>query len=260
LDQDHRQERAIVKTIASWSAGVDSTAMVLAILTGKHPELTTVTEIVMADTGSEKPETYRFAEIFRGWMAGRFPKVPITVLSWKDNAAMRNVPLHEYCLEPGRERLPSRNLRWCTDKAKITPITRYLRGTYPTDELTILIGYESTEITRAARGRNKVRRFKNRFPLMELGMNRAACEDLIRQAGLPVPIKSACFMCPFMKTAEVRRMPAERPSEYRTMLRMEDLVNERRKKEGKTGFYFKHKPLRELVRKDPDGTLCLFAA
>lgn len=236
-----------MKTIASWSAGVDSTAMILAIVLGRHPELKTVTEIVMADTGSEKPETYRFAEIFRGWMSERFPRIPLTILSWKNNAAMHYRPLHEYCLEPGRERLPSRNMRWCTDKAKITPITKYLRAAYPNDELTVLIGYESSETARASRGRNKVKRFTNRFPLMELGMNRAACQALIRECGLPVPIKSACFMCPFMKTAEVRCMPTDRPEEYRLMLRMEDLVNDRRRKEGKSPFLFKHKPLRELV-------------
>jgi hypothetical protein len=34
-------------------------------------------------------------------------------------------------------------------------------------------------------------------------MDRAACEHAIREAGLPVPIKSACFYCPASKKHEI---------------------------------------------------------
>ena len=41
------------------------------------------------------------------------------------------------------------------------------------------------------------------YPLMDWGMDRAACERSIRDAGLPVPVKSACFYCPASKKAEI---------------------------------------------------------
>jgi hypothetical protein len=41
------------------------------------------------------------------------------------------------------------------------------------------------------------------YPLHDWGMDRAACEESIRAAGLPVPPKSACFFCPASKRAEI---------------------------------------------------------
>jgi hypothetical protein len=41
------------------------------------------------------------------------------------------------------------------------------------------------------------------YPLFDWGMDRAACERSIRAAGLPVPVKSACFFCPASKKHEI---------------------------------------------------------
>ncbi len=42
------------------------------------------------------------------------------------------------------------------------------------------------------------------YPLAsDWGMDRAACERSIRDAGLPVPIKSACWFCPASKKKEI---------------------------------------------------------
>ena len=41
------------------------------------------------------------------------------------------------------------------------------------------------------------------YPLMDWGMDRAACERSIRDAGLPVPPKSACWFCPASKKPEI---------------------------------------------------------
>ena len=41
------------------------------------------------------------------------------------------------------------------------------------------------------------------YPLFDWGMDRAACERSIRAAGLPVPVKSACWFCPASKKKEI---------------------------------------------------------
>jgi len=41
------------------------------------------------------------------------------------------------------------------------------------------------------------------YPLYDWGMDRAACEHSIRDAGLPVPMKSACWFCPASKKYEI---------------------------------------------------------
>jgi hypothetical protein len=40
---------------------------------------------------------------------------------------------------------------------------------------------------------------------------RAACERSIRDAGLPVPIKSACYYCPASKKHEIVRLREHHP-------------------------------------------------
>jgi hypothetical protein len=41
------------------------------------------------------------------------------------------------------------------------------------------------------------------YPLFEWGYDRQRCQEVIRAAALPVPIKSACWFCPASKKAEI---------------------------------------------------------
>lgn len=41
------------------------------------------------------------------------------------------------------------------------------------------------------------------YPLMEWGYDRDHCKQIIRTAGLPVPMKSACWFCPASKKQEI---------------------------------------------------------
>jgi hypothetical protein len=41
------------------------------------------------------------------------------------------------------------------------------------------------------------------YPLMEWGFDRERCKQIIADAGLPVPIKSACYFCPASKKHEI---------------------------------------------------------
>ena len=41
------------------------------------------------------------------------------------------------------------------------------------------------------------------YPLMEWGYDRERCKQIIADAGLPVPAKSACFFCPASKKHEI---------------------------------------------------------
>ena len=53
--------------------------------------------------------------------------------------------------------------------------------------------------------------FAYSYPLLDWGMDRAACERSIRDAGLPVPVKSACFFCPASKKAEILALRDRHP-------------------------------------------------
>lgn len=45
-----------------------------------------------------------------------------------------------------------------------------------------------------------------RYPLREWGWDRERCQREIDRAGLPVPVKSACFFCPASKQHEITQL------------------------------------------------------
>ena len=49
------------------------------------------------------------------------------------------------------------------------------------------------------------------YPLMEWGINREKCKQIIAAAGLPVPLKSACFFCPASKKHEILWLQEHHP-------------------------------------------------
>ena len=63
--------------------------------------------------------------------------------------------------------------------------------------------------------------FAYAYPLMDWGMDRAACERSIRAAGLPVPVKSACFFCPASKKGEIVALGRDHPRLLRRALAVE---------------------------------------
>ena len=54
---------------------------------------------------------------------------------------------------------------------------------------------------------------------------RSDCEQVIRDAGLPAPPKSACWYCPFMKVGEWKKMRYERPDLFARAMKFEENGN-----------------------------------
>lgn len=52
-------------------------------------------------------------------------------------------------------------------------------------------------------------------------MDRAACIRTIADAGLPVPVKSACFFCPASKRDEIEQLAKDEPKLHMLALEME---------------------------------------
>jgi hypothetical protein len=59
------------------------------------------------------------------------------------------------------------------------------------------------------------------YPLMDWGYDRERCKEVIRVAGLPVPMKSACFFCPASKKAEILWLRDHHPELLERALRIE---------------------------------------
>ncbi len=223
--------------VVAYGLGVNSTAMLVEFARrGITPDL-----ILFADTGGEKPETYAYLPVIQSYLKEvGFPPV-VTVRYEPKTAPYRT--LEGQCLHTGTLPSLAYGGKSCSVKWKRQPQDAYILRQFPCAALAgrrvvRAIGFDAGEGRRtyagvvkavgldagehhrltwarpAAGGDPKPRRpsreawldanvFAYFYPLMEWGMDRAACERAIRDAGLPVPPKSSCFFCPASKRAEI---------------------------------------------------------
>ena len=167
-----------VKTILSFGAGVNSTAILALGLLKKLPM---PDYIVFSDTGAEWPHTYKYMDYLEK------KGIKITYLE----GGKYFMTLIEYCQM--KNFIPSRMNRWCTDYWKITPVNRF-RQSFGIDTK-MIIGIDAGE---AHRVESKPRRYEI-FPLVELGIRREECKSIIKKAGLGIPRKSGCYICPYQR-------------------------------------------------------------
>lgn len=166
-----------MERILSFGAGLQTTALAVLIDRGELK----VDGVVFADTGTEKPETYWYIE---NYIKPMLP-VPLQIVRAKLGS------IYDYCWNI--QDLPSvrPRHRWCTDKFKIRPIKK-LTGR----NVNTLIGFSLDEASRRKNWPNES------YPLIEMQMTASDCHSLILSHGLPVPLKSSCFICPFQPVVE----------------------------------------------------------
>lgn len=223
-----------VPLIVCYGGGVDSTAMLCRMVReGIRPDA-----ITTADTGGEKPETYEYISMFSDWLVSQgFPAV--TLVKYQTSRA----PYSD--LEgnnTSNETLPSLafGMKSCSIKWKAQPqdyaikgckggpnkcdphplwIEAQARGVKPCK----LIGYDAgpADLRRSKRLKDSDADFQYRYPLQDWNMDRGACIAEIVRAGLPVPMKSACWFCPASQKWELYWLAGEHPQLFERALAME---------------------------------------
>jgi len=142
-------------------------------------------ETVYVDHGCDWPET-------RDYVLQIAKRFPITILTPEVEGCSN---LYEYAWK--HRMIPSRRVRWCTANFKVRVINDYVaRPCY------MLIGFSTDEAHRARFDYNDG--IERRFPLLEYELDRADCVRIIKDAGLPVPMKSGCWFCPFQRKSQWR--------------------------------------------------------
>jgi hypothetical protein len=120
--------------------------------------------------------------------------------------------------------------RICSHDWKVAVCQRWLRqqGATKKNPAVVALGFSTDELERA--NPNNDRRPYERlvFPLIELGLSRSDCEQVIRSAGLPLPGKSACWFCPWQDIKGFAAMRREDPDEFDRCCSLEDRMNEGR--------------------------------
>ncbi len=192
----------------SFGGGVNSVAMtILLVSEGWHGP------IVMATTGCEWPETLEYTAAFdRDWLQPRGLCIEHVGAEWRETGYEPTLP--EYCAQYAY--LPFSRIRWCTQRYKTRPIHRWADAHNVTVQHLGIAADESHRTPDASR------------PLCDRGITRAGCVEIIRDAGLDVPRKSACWCCPFQTRAEWRELWEQHPGLFEQAAALEDAATERR--------------------------------
>ncbi len=242
--------------VVAYGLGVDSTALLIEFAhRGIRPDA-----ILFADTSGEKPETYAYLPVIQRYLAGvGFPAV-VTVRYEPKRAPYRTLEqqcLHTGTLPSlayGGKSCSLKYKRTPQDRyilAAYPPQELLGQGR----RVVRAIGFEAGEQRRtyahvvkaigldAGEGhrltwlppttpddggeRLSRERWLDRhyfvywYPLMEWGHDREACRKIIAAAGLPVPMKSACYFCPASKKAEIHWLREHHPALLERALRIE---------------------------------------
>lgn len=240
--------------VVSFGGGVQSTALLVLAAQGRIDHDT----FVFANVGddSEAPATLRYlAEHARPYAETHglrlvetrrldrhgdpFPTVREHVMSDRRSLV---IPVRMANGSPGN--------RKCTPFWKIKVVTRWCveNGATEASPARVAIGFSTDEWTRATRRTDSgVEVIEH--PLLDLGMSRTDCAEVIASAGLPVPPKSACSFCPFRLPSDFVTMARDDPAEFTRVAELEDRANEKRAAMGKDKVWLTRfaRPLREVV-------------
>jgi hypothetical protein len=222
--------------VVAYGVGVDSTAMLVAMhQRGIRPDL-----ILFADTGAEKPETYAYLAIIGAWLAlVGFP--PITIVRYQPKRAPYDT-LEGKCL--ANATLPSLAFgkHSCSLVFKVEPQHKYLKTWQPAVDawasgvrVIKAIGYDNGDQDRRRRakadkavakkaeaGHSDAQQYEYWYALQEWEIDRVECLRLIESAGLPIPMKSACWFCPASKKSEIIWLRDTHPMLFQRSIAMED--------------------------------------
>jgi 3'-phosphoadenosine 5'-phosphosulfate sulfotransferase (PAPS reductase)/FAD synthetase len=200
----------------SYGGGVQSVAIAVLVRNGALP----VPDLaVIADTGRERQTTWDYLhDVLQPYLnpAGLKIQVAPHTLARVDMYAANGLTLMPAYTAQGR--LPA----FCSGEWKRDVCERWLRqkGVKACD---MWIGYSLDE-QRRAKGDHRPW-LHNVYPLLEKRVTRAMCVRLIESAGLRVPHKSRCWMCPH-QTAEEWQEVRENPEEWAAAVALEKAVNE----------------------------------
>lgn len=243
--------------VISYGGGVQSTAMIVLATQGKiDADLA-----VFANVGphSESTHTLAYLPHITAWAAER--GVSIVERRWVDRTGRardlyddlvgdnRTIPIPVYMAggAPGR--------RQCTARYKIEVVGRYLRelGATADNPAVVHVGISTDEWQRVNTRRAQPWEIPT-YPLIELGLSRQDCANIITEAGLPVPGKSSCWFCPFRgprRWAEDRR---DRPEQFAAGVALEERLNEKRATLSKDPVFLTPtlRPLADLVEAQPE--------
>jgi hypothetical protein len=185
-----------MRKVVSFGGGVNSVAMLVSMVAaGDKPDA-----ILFADTGAENDWVYDYKQYFSDWLVSKgFP--PITTVTYKNKRGIR-ITLEQEIRKAHTLPSVAFGYKTCSQKHKIFPQQKWRRYHWGKQTTIWYVGFDLGEQRRVSNTKN-INGNINKYPLIELGWDRARCEYEILKAGLLLPKKSACYFCPNMKKHEI---------------------------------------------------------
>lgn len=216
-----------------WSCGggTQSAAIAALIVQGELPKPDLA---VIADTGREASETWRFyEEILRPALRGvgvelvrlkhSFEPSGCTGLGrgWNtvDIFSGRNKDTIIMPMFTDKRGQPGMLPKYCSNEWKNRPVQRYIRFA-ELSEGNIWIGFSVDEMERM-RGHDPRAKWNHTYPLVDLRMTRGDCIALVEKMGWGAPPRSACWMCPYRSDAEWLHLKKTDPADFQEACALE---------------------------------------
>jgi hypothetical protein len=209
-------------TYLSFGAGVQSTALLIMSNLGLKgcPRADVA---IFADTQCEPQWVYDHLATMEKWSTIPVLRVSIGNLgrrfaAWLRGKSRRASSLPLWTVGADGRAAPLR--RSCTRDYKVKPIERKVRellGYQPRQQVKVRVGCMlgiSTDEMHRIRA-SHVWWSVNLYPLIDAGMSRADCAELIRAQNLAVPRRSACVFCPYHSDEYWRDLKVHFPQEWR---------------------------------------------
>lgn len=204
--------------VLSLGAGVQSSTLYLMSCAGEIKPI--FDAAIFADTGAERPETYKYLEyLLKLSQAGGPPIIHLTTdnLGAHMRAAQTRgigipAPMYTEHVNGKQGMLP----RQCTKDYKVLPIRRTVRRLLNhktrSRRAWVSLGISIDEAHRAKESRVKF--IINKFPLLDRQMNRTDCEQWCGDHHHPIPPRSACYFCPFQSDRQWAALRSEHPAHF----------------------------------------------
>lgn len=197
-----------------WASGggVQSAAIAALIVLGKidKPDLA-----VIVDTGREQSTTWNYMDTVItpalatvGLTLQRVEKSKYATVDLFGGADGKSLLIPAFTDQSGDiGKLPT----FCSNEWKTRVMRRWAteQGVKRCDTW---LGISVDEKRRMKSGEGK---WRNRHPLIELGMNRGDCVALVQRMGWPEPPRSSCWMCPNHTQEEWRDIRDNKPNDWR---------------------------------------------
>ena len=232
--------------VFSYGGGVQSTAALVLAAQQKLAYRTFLFCNVGED--SENPDTLTYVKEIARPYAARHGLTFIELQKRRRNGELDTV--YERLTRPGSSSIgiPIRlangapGNRTCTADFKILVVAQWTKRNGATQEhpATIGLGISLDEFQRM-RSDSGIAHERLAYPLIDLRLDRSACREIIRHAGLPIPPKSACWFCPFHSLRVWQEMRNNTPDLFEKAVRLEQMINEKRAAKGRDRVWLTNK-------------------